>query len=377
MISQSHERAGTDSARISPSRITVARLRHGLTKAELAAILDIAPATLSRWENEGPPPSHTESLLKQLEATLKFPADYFVAPEIEVPALDSTLFRAGSRATQRQKSAAVASGANAKALTGWLRRNYNFPEPDLPNLSGFSPAEAASHVRTLWQLGNKPIPNSVQLTESVGIAVVGLPPAASAVDAFSMWDGEQPYILLARRRTPEGARFDLAHELGHLLLHNALGPRDGCNAEDEANQFAANFLIPPSAVHAHIRLHSSLEDILRLKTAFRVSALAMLRAAHSHGKLSEREYQTHLTTLSERGFRKAEPGSNLQYERSRIFDYVLSSEGGARIADIADATKLPAEDLHSLMLNTIPHTVATSSGKVRETPARPSLHVVR
>lgn len=121
----------------------------------------------------------------------------------------------------------------------------------------------------------------------------------------------------------------------------------------------------PQHKPAHIRLHSSLEDILRLKTAYRVPALAMLRAAHSHGKLSEREYQTHLTTLSERGFRKAEPGSNLQYERSRIFDYVLSSEGGARIADIADATKLPAQDLHSLMLDTIPHTVATSP---RQTP---------
>lgn len=117
---QSHERAGADLTRISPSRITVARLRRGLTKSELAADLHITPATLSRWENEGPPPSRTESLLEQLETSLKFPSSYFVAPELEVPAMDSTLFRAGSRATQRQKRAAVASGANAKMLMTWL-----------------------------------------------------------------------------------------------------------------------------------------------------------------------------------------------------------------------------------------------------------------
>lgn len=377
LISQSHERAGTDLARISPSRITVARLRRGLSKSELAADLHIAPATLSRWENEGPPPCRTQSLLEQLETSLEFPADYFVAPELEVPAIDSTLFRAGSRATQRQKRAAVASGANAKMLMTWLRRNFNFPEPDLPNLSGFSPAEAASHVRTIWQLGDKPIPNSIQLAESIGIAVVGLPPAASAVDAFSMWDGEQPYIFLARRRTPEGARFDLAHELGHLLLHSSPQPCEGRDKEDEANQFAANFLIPPKAVHAHLRLHTSLEEILHLKTAFKVSAMAMLRAAYTHSKLSEREYQTHLTTLAAHGFRKAEPGSQLQYERSRVFDYVLSPEGGARIAGIASATNLPTQDLHSFMLSALPHTIAGSANGSFQSFERPALRVVR
>ena len=376
LTSRSHERAETNSARISPSRITVARLRRDLTKSELAANLDIAPSTLSRWENEGPPPSRTESVIEQLEAALAFPAGYFVSEELEVPSMDSTLFRAGSRATQRQKSIAIASGANARTLQSWLRRNYNFPEPSLPHLSGVNPSEAAIHVRTIWQLGDKPVPNSVQLAESLGVAVMGLPPAASAVDAFSMWDGEQPFIFLARRRTPEGARFDLAHELGHLLLHSSDGPHSGAREEDEANQFAADFLIPPGIVHAHLRLHASLEDILRLKTALKVSALAMLRAAYHHGKLSEREYRSHLTTLSARGFRTDEPGSTLQYERSRVFDYVLSPDGGASIASIADETQLPPQDLHALMLSARPHTVSSATSTT-SAPARPSLRVVR
>lgn len=375
LTSQSRERAETNSARISPSRITVARLRRGLTKAELAANLDIAPATLARWENDGPPPPHTESILERLESSLGFTAGYFVSEEIEIPATDSTLFRAGSRATRRQKSVAVASGANASTLLAWLRRNFNFPEPDLPDFSGLTPMEAARHARTIWQLGDRPVPNSVQLAESLGIAVMGLPPAASAVDAFSMWNGEQPFIFLARRRTPEGTRFDLAHELGHLLLHSSDEPRTGAREEDEASQFAADFLIPPGIVHAHLRLHAGLDDILRLKTALKVSAMAMLRAAYHHGKLSEREYHSHLTTLSARGFRTDEPGSTLQYERSRIFDYVLSPDGGASISNIAAETKLPSQDLHALMLGAQPHTVS-SAASATSSPAHPALRVV-
>lgn len=376
LTSQSRERAETNSARISPSRITVARLRRGLTKAELAANLDIAPATLARWENDGPPPPHTESILERLESSLGFTAGYFVSGELEIPATGSTLFRAGSRATRRQKSVAVASGANASTLLAWLRRNFNFPEPDLPDFSGLTPMEAARHARTIWQLGDRPVPNSVQLAESLGIAVMGLPPAASAVDAFSMWDGEQPLIFLARRRTPEGTRFDLAHELGHLLLHSTDDPPSGAHEEQEANQFAADFLIPPGIIHAHLPLHASLDDILRLKTALKVSAMAMLRAAYHHGKLSEREYHSHLTALSARGFRTGEPGSTLQYERSRIFDYVLSPDGGASISSIAAKTQLPPQDLHALMLSTQPHTVSSATPTI-STPARPALRVVR
>ena len=125
--------------------------------------------------------------------------------------------------------------------------------------------------------------------------------------------------------------------MGHLLLHSSDEPRSGTREEDEANRFAADFLIPPGVVHAYLRLHPSLDDILRLKTALKVSAMAMLRAAHHHGKLSEREYHTHLTTLSARGFRTDEPGSTLQYERSRVFDYVLSPKGAP--ASLASPTK--------------------------------------
>lgn len=102
--------------------------------------------------------------------------------------------------------------------------------------------------------------------------------------------------------------------------------------------------------------------------------MSMLRAAHHHGKLSEREYRSHLTSLSARGFRTSEPGSTLQYERSRVFDFVLSSDRGSSVSSIAAETKLPEQDLHALMLSA--HTVSNSAYST-SAPARPALRVVR
>jgi len=39
------------------------------------------------------------------------------------------------------------------------------------------------------------------------------------VDAFSLWRHGSPFVFLNTQKTPEHSRFDVAHELGHLVLH--------------------------------------------------------------------------------------------------------------------------------------------------------------
>lgn len=382
LTSVSPEQRGANSQRISPSRLQVARLRRGLTKADLANRIGVSPSTLSKWEADGPPTSRFASLLEDLVSTLDFPPAFFTADEVDIPTLERTLFRAGSRATQRQKLAAISSGVNAKILLKWLRAHFNYPSPDIPDLTGVSPAEAARYLRSIWALGDMSIPNSVQLAESKGVAVIGLPPAASAVDAFSIWEDDQPFIFLARRRTPEGTRFDLAHELGHLLLHSKSDPDSTTDREDEANKFASEFLIPTDVIHANLRLHPSLDDILRLKSKLKVSAMAALMAVFNAGKLSDRQFRQYLGILSSRGFRTSEPGSDLQYERSRVFDFVFSSEGGQSARSIADATHIPIQDLHFLTLNAAASALPSlepANPSVRPSPSlrRPNLRIVK
>ena len=92
-----------------------------------------------------------------------------------------------------------------------------------------------------------------------------------------MWDGEQPYIFLARRRTPEGARFDLAHELGHLVLHSAPQPCEGRIEEDEANQFAAHFLIDDLKCRGRLSFNGDQAAHIACKLAWVVIALQVIQ----------------------------------------------------------------------------------------------------
>lgn len=72
----------------------------------------------------------------------------------------------------------------------------------------------------------------------------------------------RPVIVVNSRHSPVRQRFTIAHELGHLLLHNFTGPHadqrfrfrdarssDGLVDEEiEANQFAAELLMPRELV---------------------------------------------------------------------------------------------------------------------------------
>ncbi|WP_397351632.1 ImmA/IrrE family metallo-endopeptidase [Paenibacillus larvae] len=49
------------------------------------------------------------------------------------------------------------------------------------------------------------------------------PSSSYKIDACSIWEpDERPYVLLSNDKTSSRSRFDIAHELGHLILHSKL-----------------------------------------------------------------------------------------------------------------------------------------------------------
>jgi Zn-dependent peptidase ImmA (M78 family) len=128
----------------------------------------------------------------------------------------------------------------------------------------------------VWGLGDGPLPNLVQLAESRGIRVLGLPKAAEAVDAFSVWSEGFPYVFVCRAKSPERARFDLAHEIGHLILHSRSGAVDSRKGvEREADQFASAFLMPDDSLKRTLRFNASISEILSARSYYGVSAFAL------------------------------------------------------------------------------------------------------
>lgn len=69
-----------------------------------------------------------------------------------------------------------------------------------------------------------------------------------------MFDGV-PYVAVDTSKTAERVRFDIAHEIGHLMMHEmvsedaaAAGMRD---IEGEAHSFAANLLMREAPCSGH------------------------------------------------------------------------------------------------------------------------------
>lgn len=310
--------------KISPERVRIARQREGLTVSRFAERAGVTVRTVSSWESDGAPGGRRPLLA----TVLGLPEAYFSTTRIEVVDESRAYFRARRQTPQSLLGRACAIGSLGIMFYTEVTRLLRLPSLALPSADpAWSPAEAAQALRTAWGLGESVVPNLVQLAEANGVRVVGLPLGEDAVDAFSFWgeDG-RPYVFVSCAKTPERARFDLAHELGHLILHRSDMSGDAKTdrqLEREADMFAAEFLVPRALVRGVAGPNPSLDAVLKFKTATGVSAMAAERAMFDAGRLSEWMHRQMQATLRSRGFGDGEPGSTLAFERSRVFDVLL------------------------------------------------------
>ncbi|SQG63374.1 transcriptional regulator [Corynebacterium renale] len=337
---------------VEPARITLARQHRGLSKTALARELGVTTRTITRYETDGAPCEAAP----RMSQVLRFPEGYFFLSAPAAIEREDVAFRSAARTSAAVKEAAVASASHGVDLHRWLSEHIKAPRQSVPFLGNMTPEEAATQLRHEWGLGINPLPNLVQLAESHGIRVFGIPTLAQSVDAFSMYYEDQPYIFLTRRRTPEGVRFDIAHELGHLVLHSCGSDfAAGKEEEREADRFAAEFLMPTASVNNYMPQNPTKEQLIELKRFYGVSTMAMAVKAKATGKLTKWSYRTMKQSLADDGFDKGEPGGLSDYERSRVFTFLFSPERTQRWtpATVAEELCLPVEDLQRLTLNTV------------------------
>ena len=122
-------------------------------------------------------------------------------------------------------------------------------------ISAIHNEEVAAQVRKYWDIGTGPIKDLQYLLEKNGIIVTGFDTNEDKIDAFSqrtiVAGNDIYFIAVALGNRPEGRiRFDMAHELGHILLHpwsedlEAITKDEFKARERQANMFASAFLLP-------------------------------------------------------------------------------------------------------------------------------------
>lgn len=359
-----------------PARLEMARAIRQITATDLAAAAGTTPPWVSQAENMRKTPS--PQLIRDFARVLNFPLEFFYRPAANLPPTDAFHFRASSRLAKKDEATARSLSMLAIELSDWIEATYRAPEPAVPELQDLigsddelAPEQAAEALRGAWGLGVAPIKNLLQLLESKGAKIYSAGGPLQAIDAFSFRHGAAPVIFLNIHKSAERLRFDLAHELGHLVMHGgSLHVEPGKEKEQAANDFASSFLMPRADVLGAIRGNLSLEDIMVLKRRWRVSAMALNLRAHRLGVISDWTYGTLAKQLSMAGFRRGEPGSDLRAESSSLLTQVMSDirARGEGFADIARVLCVRAQDVQDLMLGIV--AFALKQDDVQQTTGR-------
>jgi Zn-dependent peptidase ImmA (M78 family)/DNA-binding XRE family transcriptional regulator len=356
------------------TRLLVARQRSSLTKTELARRVGIEPRAISGFEAGEYPPS--DETLVRLADALKYPKEFFIADDIDVPLTEGVSFRSMTRMTSKQRDAAIAAGALAYLLSDWLEREFDLPEVDLPDLREETPEVAAASLRQYWGLGERPIKNMIHLLEAKGIRVFSLAENSTEVDAYSVWRGNRPCVFLNTVKSAERRRFDAAHELAHLVLHKHAAPA-GLEAEKEANAFASAFLMPAASMKSLGRI-TSLDQIVAFKRKWTVSVAAMAYRLHDLRLVSDWNYHTLCVDIARRGYRKNEPFEAMK-ETSQVWQKVFADErrNGHSVQQLADKLLIPGEELVKLVFGLVTVAVPSEHSPARASPGRAKLTVIK
>jgi Zn-dependent peptidase ImmA (M78 family)/transcriptional regulator with XRE-family HTH domain len=192
--------------------------------------------------------------------------------ELDLVRLKATAYTAaaGMAAEFLLGSAGIASLRAATSASRW------------PVGPGSYEALAVGLRRDLGLADQEPVGDIVRLAEDHDVLVLFAPPEMSDVEPFSaMMAGIRVIVVPAQERTVERFRFDVAHELGHFVLHPTGSP--GFEGERDASSFAAAFLYPPTIVNdSRLRAaiaHRDLELLENIRAEWGVSLEALMQIA--------------------------------------------------------------------------------------------------
>jgi Zn-dependent peptidase ImmA (M78 family) len=112
--------------------------------------------------------------------------------------------------------------------------------------------------------------------------------------------------------------FDLAHELGHLLLHykvefNTQDRKSYRALEDEANSFASEFLLPEDFVVdcKNIVKVSNPDSYIDIKQKWEVSLQVIAMKVYKLGLMEYQQYRYFFMSINRKGYKTLEPLDNV------------------------------------------------------------------
>ncbi len=300
-------------------KLKVARAAEGLSLRDLSARIDgrVTAQAIGKYERNEDMPS--SGVLIALARALGVSEDYLLSASELV--LEGAEFRKKAGSSAREEAAlearaihfmerylAIEDLLNLRSVEWEKPWSAPYPVKELRDAE-----DAARSVREEWGLGNDPIPNLAELLEERGIKILSLD--LDDIDGLAAKvrrkDREAARVIVIKKSTwSERKRFNLAHELGHMVID----PAQGLDEEKAAHRFAGAFLIPADVLRSEVgakRSSISLGELVALKQRFGVSIQAIAYRCKDLGILNQAAFARLFKIFAQRGWRAPpyeEPG---------------------------------------------------------------------
>ncbi len=285
--------------------IVLARESRGLSQKELAAKLGVPQSRISMIEMQLRPIS--DDLIGMIAKILDYPlaffwqvgaingigiAEIFHRKRHAVPkrTLDTIYARCEIRFKHLN---ALLISVDVETTVNTIDVN-NFPQ---------EPREIAQMVRASLHIPRGPIIDVTDVLENAGIIVIAFDFETTRVDALSRWIPHMPPIIFVNTQCPKDRlRFSLAHELGHVVMHTSPNPY----MEQQADDFAAEFLLPEREVRLNLAA-VDLAQLAVLKQYWKVSMAALLKRAEDLEIITPNRVRYLWAQMARLGYKTREP----------------------------------------------------------------------
>lgn len=309
------------------ANIKSARIYRGYSITELAELTGISKQTLSAYENNKRALT-PENKMKLMQA-LDFPVEFFDKGMIAKVDNQTVFFRALKSTIEKDRQSIAESLLYITYVYEVLESYVNFPVFNIPNNllekydfkaeDNFNVIEdIAMYLRQFWDIGDRPINNIQDLLERNGIFIIKNYSKNEKIDAFStsvkVNNGSIVHFIdVLETKSQSRINFDIAHELGHIILHKGLKKEQYSayfnKIEKDANRFASAFLMPESNAYDKLCNLIAFKPRFFIPVAnyFNVSIQATVHRAKDLNIIDDYTYSSLYRTISANGWRKHEP----------------------------------------------------------------------
>jgi len=238
--------------------------------------------------------------------------EFFFMPLIDEVKEDQGHFRKLQTTPQNVRQRVLSYGTMFNMIVNYLDTVLSLPVVDIPSIATDTVEDiekAAEACREKWGLYlDAPITNITRTLERAGVVVTSFEGVSEKVDAFSLVRGRPVIVRNMDKGSTSRARFDLAHECGHLVMHEGIETGDP-KTEAEANRFASAFLLPRGVFVREFPRTSQIDwrAMFKLKERWGVSVQAIVRRAYDLSMITAVQYRNANVYMSRNGWKRGEP----------------------------------------------------------------------